>query len=61
MGKDKSFEESLKVLENMAESIRDENTSLDDAIKCYENGIKAYKDCYEILNNTKQKIEVFQK
>lgn len=61
MDKNKSFEESLKVLEDMAEAIKDEKTSLDDAINCYENGIKAYNECYDILNNTKQKIEVFQK
>lgn len=61
MGKDKSFEESLKTLELMASKIRDENTSLDDAIKCYENGINAYKECSDILNNAKQKIETFEK
>lgn len=61
MGKDKSFEESLSVLENTASKIRDEKTSLDEAVKCYEDGIKAYEECNNILSNAKQKIETFEK
>ena len=47
-----SFETSMKRLEELSEKIRDEETSLDEAIKCYE-------ECSEILNNAKQKIETF--
>lgn len=56
-----SFENSMKKLEEMSEKIRDNETTLDDAIKCYEEGIKAYKECSDILENTKQKIEVIEK
>lgn len=56
-----NFEESLKKLENMANKIRQEDTSLEDAIKCYEEGIECYKICNEILNNTKQSIEVIKR
>ncbi len=56
-----SFESSMKKLEEMAELIRDEETSLDEAIKCYEEGIKCYNECNDILKNAKQKIEVFSK
>lgn len=56
-----SFESSMAKLEEMAELIRDEETTLDDAIKCYEEGIKCYNDCSEILKNAKQKIEVYSK
>ncbi|MDD7215209.1 MAG: exodeoxyribonuclease VII small subunit [Anaerovoracaceae bacterium] len=54
-----SFETSMKRLEELSEKIRDEETSLDEAIKCYEEGMQCYKECSEILNNAKQKIETF--
>ena len=56
-----SFETSMKRLEELSEKIRDEETSLDEAIKCYEEGMQCYKECSEILNNAKQKIETFSK
>jgi len=56
-----TFEESLKTLEEMSNKIRSEETSLDDAIKCYEDGMKAYNECTELLTNAKQKIETFNK
>ncbi len=46
-------------LEQMSEKIRDERTSLDEAVKCYEEGIKCYKACEEILSSAKQKIEIY--
>ena len=54
-----SFESSMARLEEMAELIRDEETTLDEAIKCYEEGIKSYNECNEILKNARQKIEVY--
>lgn len=54
-----SFETSIKRLKELSEKIRDEETSLDDAIQCYEEGIKCYTECSEILNNARQKIETF--
>ena len=56
-----SFETSMKKLEELSEKIRDEETSLDEAIKCYEEGIRCYTECTEILNNARQKIETFSK
>lgn len=54
-----SFETSMKRLEALSEKIRAEETSLDEAIKCYEEGMKCYNECNKILNNAKQKIETF--
>ena len=54
-----SFESSMKKLEELSEKIRDEETSLDEAIKCYEEGIRCYTECNEILNSARQKIETF--
>ncbi|MDD5927003.1 MAG: exodeoxyribonuclease VII small subunit [Firmicutes bacterium] len=56
-----SFETSMKKLEELSEKIRDENTSLDEAIRCYEEGIKCYAECSSILNSARQKIETFSK
>lgn len=56
-----SFETSMKKLEELSEKIRDEETSLDEAIKCYEDGIRCYNECNEILNSARQKIETFSK
>ena len=54
-----TFEESIKKLEMMSEKIRSENTTLEEAIACYEEGIKCYKICNDILNDAKQKIQVY--
>lgn len=56
-----TFEENLKILEKYSEKIRSEGTSLDDAIECYKEGIKAYDECSKILSEAKQKITVFGK
>lgn len=56
-----SFEESIKKLEEMSDKIRDDKTTLDEAVQYYEEGIKCYKACEEILNNAKQKIEIYSK
>ena len=56
-----SFEESMNKIEELSEKIRDENTSLDDAFKCYEEGIKEYDKIMNILNDAKQKIIMYEK
>ncbi len=54
------FEQAFSELKEMTEKIKDQNTTLEDAIEYYENGMKYYKICSEILENAKQKIEVFE-
>ena len=54
-----SFEEALQDLKNCAEKIKSKDLTLDESIACYEEGIKHYELCREILENTKQKIKVF--
>lgn len=56
-----NFEESLRKLEEMTEKIRREDTSLEEAIKCYEEGLNCYNKCNEILKNAKQSIEVIRR
>ena len=56
-----NFEEYMIKLEELAELIRDEETSLDESIKCYEEGMKYYEVCCEILSKAQQTIEVYDK
>ena len=54
------FEKAFSELQKMAEGIKSQDTTIEDAIDYYEKGMKYYKICDEILNNAKQKIEVFE-
>lgn len=54
-----TFEESMKRLEEMAEKIKDENTTLEEAIACYEEGLRCYGKCNSILKNAEQKIQFY--
>ena len=55
------FEESLRKLEEASENLKKDNISLEDALKNFEEGIRLYNECSEILNNAKQKIETYVK
>ena len=55
-----NFEKALGELEKMSESIKSQDTDLEGAIKCYEEGMKYYKICNEILETAKQKVETFE-
>ncbi|MGC2872958.1 exodeoxyribonuclease VII small subunit [Ihubacter sp. rT4E-8] len=54
------FEQALEALQNMSEKIKAQDTTLEDAIACYEEGMKHYKVCSDILENAKQRIETFE-
>lgn len=56
-----AFEETLQKLEKASANLKKDNISLEEAIKNYEEGIAYYKECSEILNNAKQKIETYSK
>ena len=55
------FEESLRKLEQASENLKKDNISLEDALANFEEGIKFYKECSEILESAKQKIETYTK
>lgn len=55
------FEEALKKLESSAEKLRAEDIPLEEAIRCYEEGIKHYSECRDILDKADQKIETLTK
>ena len=59
--KKSNFEEILQKLEQASENLKKDNISLEEALKNYEEGIAYYKECSEILNSAKQKIETYSK
>ena len=52
----KSFEESLERLEEIAELLEKEEIGLDESIKLYEEGILLSKNCYNKLKDAELKI-----
>lgn len=61
MSEQKDFETVLKKLEETAQKLKSEEISLADAIKSYEEGIKYYNECNDILEKASQKIETLTK
>jgi len=56
-----AFEDTLLKLEKASDNLKKDNISLEEALKNYEEGIAYYKECSEILNSAKQKIETYSK
>ena len=54
-----SFEEALAGLGKAVQALNREDTPLDEAIEQYEEGIRYYQRCSEILQEAKQKIQQF--
>lgn len=51
------FEKSLEELEKIVEKLERDDSSLNEAIELFENGVKLTKICAEQLENAKIKIE----
>ncbi len=60
MSQEKTFEESIRALEGYAEKMTDKSIPLEEAIRCYQEGIKEYEACRKILEEAKQTIETIQ-
>ena len=55
------FETSLKELEEIVEQLETSDLTLDETLAKYENGIKIYKQCYQILKKAEKKINILLK
>ncbi len=55
-----NFEKALSRLQEMSDKIKSQDTNLEEAIQCYEEGMRYYQICSDILENAKQKIETFE-
>jgi exodeoxyribonuclease VII small subunit len=56
-----SFEEALAGLERSVDALKGEGATLEDVLKNFEEGMNFYNRCEAILNEAKQKIEVYGK
>lgn len=56
VSKDFDFEKSIKELEKIANSLENEQISLDESIALFEKGVMLSKDCSGYLESAKQKI-----
>ena len=54
-----SFEEALEKLENSVAVLKSKNISLEGSIEVYEKCIMYYDLCVDILDNAKQKVEIY--
>ncbi len=58
MEKEKTFEESLSELEQIASNLENGNLGLDEAIKEFEKGMKLSKECSKKLDEAEKKINI---
>ncbi|MGL6225418.1 MAG: exodeoxyribonuclease VII small subunit [Thermoguttaceae bacterium] len=54
------FEESLLQLEKIVRQLEDGKTSLEDALKKYEEGVQLLRHCHVFLNQAQRQIEILQ-
>ena len=61
MNKNLKFETALDKLSAVIERLEDSETSLDEALKLYEEGISLIRFCTQKLDEAEQKIKLLQK
>ena len=57
MAAKKTFEASLKDLESAVEKLESGNLPLEDALACFEEGVKAAGSCQKLLREAELKVE----
>ena len=56
-----NLDEKLVELKSITEKLEKDETSLDESLVLFDNGVELAKDCYKVLNETKGKITVLKK
>lgn len=56
-----SFEEALTKLEAIVEKLDDDEITLEESVRLYEEGLKLSKICSQTLENAELKIEEIEK
>ena len=59
--KKQTFESSLKELERIVRRLEDGDSSLEESLKLFEEGVKLARECQERLNQAERRIEVLLK
>ena len=58
--KEKTFTEAMRNLQNAAQEIGRQATSLEESLKLFESGMKEAEFCKDILDKAEQRITVYQ-
>lgn len=56
-----TYEEAYDKLEEILMKLESKNTSLDESLSLYEEGIKLFKHCNKLLEDAELKISKFNK
>lgn len=56
-----TYEEAYEKLEDILMKLESKNTSLDDSLSLYEEGIRLFKHCNKLLEDAELKISKFNK
>ncbi|MEG0249939.1 MAG: exodeoxyribonuclease VII small subunit [Peptostreptococcus sp.] len=57
--KDLSYEEAMSRMEEILKKLETGNNKLDDSLALYEEGIKLYRYCNEVLDKAELKVSKF--
>jgi exodeoxyribonuclease VII small subunit len=57
----KSFEESLKELEQIVTQLEEGDLALEESLKLFEDGVRLSRECRERLTAAERRIEVLMK
>lgn len=55
---EKTIEETFECLEGILSKMEEGNCSLEESFRCYEQGIKLVKSCYEKIDSVEKKLIV---
>lgn len=61
MAKQPTFEQSLKTLEDAVARLEKGQLPLDEALACFESGVKGAARCRELLRDVETRVEVLLK
>lgn len=61
MAKQPTFEQSLKVLEEAVARLEKGQLPLDEALACFEHGVKSAGRCRELLRDVEARVELLLK
>lgn len=56
-----TYEQAVKELEEILQSLENQDTSLDEALKLFEKSVELSKICFEKIKQTQGKVEIIKK
>jgi exodeoxyribonuclease VII small subunit len=58
---EKTFEDALKRLEQVLESLEHGNLNLEESVKAFEEGVKLVRFCHDRLDEVERRVELLLK